>query len=247
MSFDPRLKIAAVALLGISLFLWPEIPSLSVILLASIGLGLLFGVKYRAQFTTLRHLFQLIVIVSLMQLLFIRTGEVLVSLGSFPLITTDGLDRAAFTALFYSSLLVGGLIMTTMTNSQAVRGLLQLGLPYRLAFMTMIAFDFIPFFREAFDDTVRAIQLRGVDIKSIPLRNRLRVYSYLLTPVVASALMKARYLALSMQTRGFGALPKRTMYRSSSFSARDWIVLALLLSLFLAFLSIKVLPRMAIS
>ncbi|HBG00356.1 MAG TPA: hypothetical protein DDW87_02110 [Firmicutes bacterium] len=55
------------------------------------------------------------------------------------------------------------------------------------------------------------------------------MYGDLVLPVVADAIVKAQNLAIVMEARGFGALPRRTTYLNVSMTPGDWLLALLLL------------------
>ena len=111
-----------------------------------------------------------------------------------------------------------------------INALSQMGLPYTFCFSLHIAIRFVPFFAEAFSQALTALQLRGIDLRRVPLRKKLRLYSSLLLPVVTDAVVQARRLVITMEARGFGALPKRTLYQEVTMNTLDWLAVLVLLS-----------------
>ena len=116
-------------------------------------------------------------------------------------------------------------IVISSSYREIVQGLVQLKIPYEIAFMVSVGIRFLPMLRNEFKDVMTAIQLRGVDFKKIPIKKRVRVYSYVFTPVVAGAIKKAQKLSIAMETRAFRAFPNRTSYLVLKMTARDHIVI----------------------
>ena len=98
--------------------------------------------------------------------------------------------------------------MAGENSRRVIAGLTQIGVPYMFAFMMMTALRFIPEFGAVFADALVSIQLRGVELKKVPLGRKLRLYGYLLLPVTADAVVKSQDLAIAMEARGFGAQKK---------------------------------------
>jgi two-component system chemotaxis sensor kinase CheA len=69
---------------------------------------------------------------------------------------------------------------------------------------------FLPVFSEEFRDTMIAIQLRGVDLKRIPIRDKIRIYAKIIMPVAYGAADRAQKLSYAMELRAFRAMPERT-------------------------------------
>ena len=91
--------------------------------------------------------------------------------------------------------------------------------------MVLLAVRFIPVFMDEFRQSLLAIQLRGVDLGQIPLAEKVRVYSYILMPAVAGAIIRARRIATAMEARAFRAKKKRTWLEWPRLSAGDWLIL----------------------
>jgi len=123
-------------------------------------------------------------------------------------------------------LMLGGAMLARYPGHALVQVMLQLRLPYQLAYMVSIGLRFVPRFSESYRDSLTAMQLRGVELKRLKWKDRLKVYTYLLMPTVASGLDSARKLAMAMELRGFGAQPKRSSYAPLRMRGRDWLALA---------------------
>ena len=59
--------------------------------------------------------------------------------------------------------------------------------------------------RDEIRDSLTAIQLRGVDIKNIPIKERINLYSYIFTPILVETILKAERLSTAIEMRGFRA------------------------------------------
>ena len=93
--------------------------------------------------------------------------------------------------------------------------------------MVLLATRFIPVLAEDFRDALVAIQLRGVDLESISLKQKFNLYTYILMPVVAGALIRARRIAIAMDARAFRAHKYRTWLDWPALNNVDWLLLIL--------------------
>jgi len=125
-------------------------------------------------------------------------------------------------------LLLGGTMLAVYPGHVLVQAMLQLRLPYRLAFMVSAGLRFVPQFGESFRDSLTAMQLRGVDLRRLKLRARLKIYTYLLMPTIASGVIRAQKMAMAMELRGFGACEKRSAYAPLRMRKSDWAAFALI-------------------
>jgi energy-coupling factor transport system permease protein len=97
--------------------------------------------------------------------------------------------------------------------------------------MVSVAIRFLPLLTDEIKNVVTAVQLRGIELDRIPVRQRLKVYSYLIMPVVSGAIIKSRELATTMETRAFRAYPKRTSYMVLTMQRADHFIIFISLSL----------------
>jgi len=123
-------------------------------------------------------------------------------------------------------LMLGGAMLAAYPGHALVQGMLQLRLPYQLAYMVSIGLRFVPQFSESFRDSLTAMQLRGVDLRRLKMKTRMKIYTYLLMPTVAMGVARAQRLAMAMELRGFGALEKRSSYAPLVMNKRDWLAFA---------------------
>nr|BAL53511.1 cobalt/nickel transport system permease protein [uncultured Chloroflexota bacterium] len=89
-----------------------------------------------------------------------------------------------------------------------------LGLPDRFAYVTELAFRFVPTLARDFAITFDAQRARGYEIERIgrnPIRHILRI-APLLVPVTMSAILAAEDVANAMDLRGFGQKPRTWLY-----------------------------------
>jgi len=123
-------------------------------------------------------------------------------------------------------LMLGGAMLAAYPGHALVQGMLQLRLPYQLAYMVSLGLRFVPQFSESFRDSLTAMQLRGVDLRRLKIKTRMRIYSYLLMPTIAAGVLRAQKLAISMELRGFGAYEKRSSYAPLRMRKMDWLAFA---------------------
>ena len=106
-----------------------------------------------------------------------------------------------------------------------IQAMVQVRLPYEVAYMVSIGVRFVPQMVEEMKDSLTALQLRGVVIEELRLKKRLSLYAYLLLPVIAASLQNARELAMSMDMRAFRAMRERTSYYILSLRHSDIVML----------------------
>jgi energy-coupling factor transport system permease protein len=227
MRADPRVKILFILCLSTLAVLALDIVYLGIVFITAFIIDLLLKVNIIQAFKKVKHLLSLIIFIALMQSLTVREGVALIKIGSFTIVTTGGLLNGAEFAVRMSIIIFSSLIAATSDSREMTDALIKLKVPYEIAFMTSVAIRFLPMFRDEFSSRLNAIAMRGLDVKKLKLRKKLKVYSYMLAPTVSGSIIKSRDLANSMISRGFRAYDKRTMLRVLKLHASDYMLILL--------------------
>jgi energy-coupling factor transport system permease protein len=123
--------------------------------------------------------------------------------------------------------LIGGL---TTTGPDLVRALVQqLRVPYRIGYTAMAAFRFVPRFATELEIIRAAHRVRGSHGGRGPFAAVARRFGYVV-PLLAGAIRHAERVALSMDSRAFGAYPTRTERYLVPFRRRDTAFVVLFLA-----------------
>lgn len=228
LSPDPRVKLFCILLLTTMALTFKSPLWMLGLCIVTLLLSVFFGADIIKFFMRFRHFLILLLMISVVQIVFIRQGAPLITIRSFVLVTQEGLFRGLNIAMRYFVILSTASVMSSENNRRVIQGLVQMHIPYILAFMVSIALRFLPQFRESFSDALTSIQLRGIELKEVPIRKRINLYGHLLLPVVAEAVSKSQDLSIAMDARGFGAMGHRTSYLRLYMRLSDWILLFLL-------------------
>jgi len=210
---DPRVAFLFVFLLSTGSVILRDALQLIPILLSSIVGAICARAPVGRVLKRLRGLWIMLLCVTALQALF--SGDLLHGL----LVGAAVLERLVI-------LLLGGAVLAAYPGHVLVQGMLQLRLPYQLAYMVSAGLRFVPQFGECFRDSLVAMQLRGVDLRRLKWHVRLRVYTWLLMPTVAAGVFQARKAAMAMELRGFGACEKRSCYAPLRMGKKDWAAFA---------------------
>lgn len=228
---DPRVKLLWVTLCTTQALFFSRPVWMAGLCLFSLAGALLMGADLKAFAARFRRFLSLLLTITLIQMLFVRSGVPLLAIREYTIITYDGLLRGINTAMRLFVILCSASVMAGENNRRVIAALTKMGVPYIFSFMLMTALRFLPFFGAAFSDAMTAIQLRGIQPKKIRLGKKLRLYGSLMMPVVADAVAKAQDLATVMEARGFGAMAKRTSYIRVVMTPVDWLYVAVLIGI----------------
>jgi len=225
MNLDPRTKMVMVVCLSGLALLYNTPGQLLLVFAVTVALLMIFHFELGVIRDYLKPFLSLMLFLLVIQCVFSPGGKVLVAAGPVPLITAGGLSTGVSAVLRIMTVAAAAMLFTTFSSRDFILGLVQWKVPYELAFMVSIALRFLPVFRDELGNVVTAVQLRGVELKKVPWREKMALYRRLFFPVVYGTMLKARQLAVSMEARGFRVYPRRTYLRRLNLLGADIAVM----------------------
>ncbi|MFH1635228.1 MAG: energy-coupling factor transporter transmembrane component T [Chloroflexota bacterium] len=116
--------------------------------------------------------------------------------------------------------------MTTPVQILAL-GLVKIGVPYQLSYTLTSALNMVPILQSEVASIVDAQKLRAMQtFEKGKLRDKLRSYPALVTPLVIGAMRRAQAMSVAMDSRAFGAFKTRTYIEDVELRSTDWIFMA---------------------
>ncbi len=224
---DPRTKIVMVLCVSTLAVFVQNIYMLLSVFAFTILIAALVGGNLPSVFRKIGKMWYLFLLIVVVQSIFVRSGEILVKIGSFQLLTLGGVLLGAEFILRIFIIVSSATILSTSSSREIIQGLVQWRIPYEIAFMVSVAIRFLPVLSRELKDIVTAVQLRGIDLYRIQIKKRLKIYYFIFTPVIIGAIRKAQKLSTAMETRAFRAYPSRTSYLVLKMNNIDYFVIAI--------------------
>lgn len=126
------------------------------------------------------------------------------------------------------AMIIAGLIfLSTTRNEEIATGLVKLGIPYRFAFAVSTALRLVPTIAATGSTIGQAQRSRGLDLESGNIIQRVRKHIPLLVPVFVSTIRSTNVFSMALESKGFGASPKRTYYLRLAMGRNDVLALVL--------------------
>ena len=232
---NPTIKLAALIAAALPLtFVFDPLTPLVLFAVALVAGRFLGGLTVRAQLRPLAVFVLAGVAIFLGNVFFNKqngTSPVVVSLGAVD-ITRAALWAAGslWMRLLCFALLSLVFVRTTEPQRLLLSLVHQLRMSDKVAYGVMVGYRMLPVFQADYD-TIRAAQrLRGVREGSAFLHPFARLRRYAL-PLLTGAIRRGGRIAIAMDARAFGALPKRTYRERMVVTAADWLFLAMVTAL----------------
>ncbi len=229
---DARTKIIFVFLYVILIFVANDILSLVLFGALTIVTILLSQLSLSYLWKALKGMLLMIVIIGMLQLFFIKTGELLFTWGWFK-VYSEGIERAIFITMRLVFLIViTSLLSLTTSPIHLTDALERLMMPlskikvpvHELALMMSISIRYIPTLIEETDKIIKAQTARGADFESRNLGKRVKSLFPLLVPLFVGSFRRAEELALAMEARCYRGGIGRTRRKGTKVSWRDGVV-----------------------
>ena len=207
--------------------LWINAAILAIIIIGGVLCGMARQVK-----STLKGVGSLCVVLFILQLPFIKSGRVFVSLPLGMRITGDGLRFCAQLCLRLIGATLPLVILFGVTKLSDLTNTLvsQMGIPYRFAFVLTTAIRFIPVLLGEMRDTIEAQTARGVEL-DLGVWRKVKLIPPLCVPLLVSCVQRMENNALAAELRGFYFRTRTSGYRRYPLTAPDgaWITACALL------------------
>lgn len=234
-SLDPRTKILIVAIISTLGILYNDLKVLSLIFVITLILAFIMNKDLTFLIKRLKRLLIVVLFIGVIQSVLTNQGQVLIEIFGINILTDYGLVRAGEFILRIGIIILASVILTTSSSREILHALVKLKIPYEIVFMVTTAVKFLPMLRDEAVNMFTAIQLRGLDFKKISLGKKLKVYRYLLLPIIISSILKAKDLSIVMDMRGLRAYPTRTNYRQLCLGSKDYLTMGVSIILTIIF------------
>ncbi len=228
---DPRVKLIGLFLMIAAVFVpksWWVFLAIAVI----IAMGLLLAkIGIRMIVQSFKPMIMMMIFLLVINSLTVRTGEVMFTLGSFP-VYKDAILNTLFVIVRLLLMISITTLLTATTNPLD----LTLGIEWMLkpleavhfpshevAMMVSIALRFIPTIIEETMRIMNAQKSRGVDFENGKISEKISAILSLIVPLFSVAFERAYELADAMEARGYVPGKERTRYHVLKFRLADYL------------------------
>jgi len=226
---NPTVKLFCAFFLCASCFITGEINFALFIILFNLCLTLAAGFDiFKRAVRILTALIKFSIILFLIQVVFIRDGEVIFIFLNRIIITREGV---AFSLLFVLRLIAAtmplSLVLSATRMSDISGSLIQaFGIPYKYAFALTSAMRFIPLFSTEMAGIMETQMARGIELDTKNFFKKLKLLLPLCAPLLISSVRKIEGGAISAELRGFNFRTRKSGWKKYPFRLNDALSLA---------------------
>ena len=179
---------------------------------------------HKMAFSILSGLLKLSVVLFIVQVLFVRTGNTLFKIPGLDLPITD--DGVYFSLLFVLRLLATALplaVMLSVTQMSDLANVMvsKLKIPYKYAFAVITVIRFIPVFASEMAGIIESQTARGVEFDTKNIFRKIGLIIPLCVPLLISSVKKIDSSAIAAELRGFNRRTSKSGYKKYPFGKND--------------------------
>lgn len=235
---DPRMKLVLTFVYIIAIFLCKNFLAMGTMLLFLILTVLLSKISLKLIAKSIKPVFIIVLITSVLQIVYNNKGITLLELGRLH-ITTGGIFTAVFTTVRIVALVVASSLLTYTTSPTLLTDAIErLFSPLKIvkinvhsiAMMMTIALRFIPTLIDEVDKIMSAQKSRGADLESGNIIQRGKALVPVFVPLFINSFSRAYELAFAMECRCYKGGEGRTRLKEMKLAARDYIALFAILA-----------------
>jgi len=231
---NPITKIILSLILCAACFATESIFFCIAIIAINILIALSAGVAGRAV-SILKLLLKFCSVLFILQVLFVREGNILMQLPILNIVITDKgilFSSMMVLRLIGSTLPLALMLSVTKMNDLSNALVSRVGIPYGYVFAMITAMRFIPVFSSEMEGIIEAQTARGVEFDTKNVVKKIMLIFPLCVPLLITSVRKIEETSIAAELRGFNCRKRESGYKKYPFRAADST--AVFLGIFLA-------------
>lgn len=181
--------------------------------------------EFKMFFRRVSQIGLLLTVVSLLQIIFRRQGDVLFSIKGFPLIFSNGLQEAILLWIRFMIIFMLAHIFARIPLFEFLLFLNKIRVSLRLSLLLLITLKFIPFIFEEAKKGLWTIRFRGIDLRRLSLKGKYIMLKKLLMPLLFRGIHYASFSSLALELRGYGAVEQIKIPQAYPLKLIDYLIL----------------------
>lgn len=235
---DPRTKLLFTVVYIVAAFVSNNFVSLLFCFIIACAVVAISKIPLKTVVKGLRPILLIVIITSLLQIAYIKTGVPLVSFWKIN-ITSGGLLSALFMAIRISLLILMSTMLTYTTSPTSLtNGLERIFAPFKkigidfhtITMIMTIALRFIPTLIEETDKIMSAQKSRGANFENGNIIKRAKALVPIFIPLLFNSIRRAYELANAMTCRCYNGGKGKTTMNPLKMSGRDYFAVILTLA-----------------
>lgn len=220
---NPVTKLFFAFVICVCCFVSSNVYFLLALLALDVITGFLCGIQKRT-FTLLKGLIKISLFLFVIQVLCIRTGNVLYEFKCLKITDTGVLNAFRLVMRLSCATLPLALMLSVTKLGDLSNALVEkLGIPFKYAFTMTTAIRFIPVFASEMAGIMEAQTSRGIELDTKNPFKKIALILPLCAPLLVSSVRKTQSLAIAADLRGFKFRKKGSCLKNYNYKLCDFI------------------------
>ena len=202
-------------------FLWMLLLMLWIILIAPD--------EFKMVFRRFAKIGLFLISLSILQLVFRRTGTILFSINEFPIIFSDGVAEAILLWIRLMIIFMLAFIFSQVSIFNFLLFLNKIKISFQLSLLILTTIRFIPFVFDEAKKSLWTLRFRGINLKKLSVRNKFFILKKMFIPLLYRGIHYLSFSSLALELRGYGTLEKVVLNKSYPLLYYDYVLIFFLL------------------
>ena len=185
--------------------------------------------EFKMFFRRLYQVALLLIMVSLLQIVFRREGEILLSIKSFPIVFSTGLREAVLLWIRFMIIFMLAYVFAQVSLFEFLLFLNKIKISLQFSLLLLTTLKFIPFIFNEAKKGLWTIRFRGTDIRKLNIKGKYITLKKLLMPLLFRGIHYASFSSLALELRGYGAVNRVKITQNYPLKMIDYGVLIFVL------------------
>jgi energy-coupling factor transporter transmembrane protein EcfT len=182
--------------------------------------------EFKLFFYRIAQIGSLLLIVSAVQILFRRSGAVILSLNGFPLIFSEGLNEAILLWIRFMIIFMLAYVFSQVSLFEFFIFMNKIGVSLQFSLLLLTTIKFIPFIFDVAKKGLWSVRFRGIRLKQLSIKNKYLVLRKILIPMLFQGVHYASFSSLGLELRGYGVTHRVKIDYRYRLINYDYFVLA---------------------
>lgn len=160
--------------------------------------------EFKQFFYRFSQIGSMLLMVSLIQIIFRRSGDVVLAFKDFPIIFSDGLNEAILLWIRFMIIFMLAYIFSQVALFEFFIFMNKIHISLQFSLLLLTTIKFIPFIFDVAKKGLWSVRFRGIQLKELSIKNKYLVLRKILIPMLFQGMQYASISSLGLELRGYG-------------------------------------------
>lgn len=181
--------------------------------------------EFKLFFYRFSQIGSLLLFVSLMQIIFRRSGAVILTIKEFPIIFSDGMNEAVLLWIRFMIIFMLAYVFSQVSLFEFFIFLNKIGISLQFSLLLLTTVKFIPFIFDVAKKGLWSVRFRGIQLNTLSIKNKYLVLRKILIPMLFQGIQYASFSSLGLELRGYGVTQRVKIDYRYQLQKFDYVVL----------------------